>query len=179
MNSQCETVRYILVEGSGDLDRLDPTVADHLEKCEDCRQFAAAEIRLVDVLEKASPPSDPALQRRVVHAVRGLEARRRRWALLPVAASVILMLSGVTVLGGVPGASMAAALPSWTSGGWLALAGTVMDFVGALRAVAVGLSTVISWPVVFWAVIFSVAGIGAVVSISKRWRRRAAWSDRS
>jgi len=85
----------------------------------------------------------------------------------------------VTVLGGVPGASMAAALPAWTTGGWLALAGTVMDFVGALQAVAVGLGSVISWPVVLGAVMVSVVGVGAMVSISKKWRRHAVWSDRS
>lgn len=179
MNNQCETVRSILVEGSRDLDRFDRTVADHVEKCEGCRQFAAAENRLADILESASPPSDPVLQRRVVQAVQELEFRRSRWALAPVAASVILMLAGVGALGGVPGASMAAALPSWTSSGWLALAGTMMDLVGALRAVAVGLSAMISWPAVLAAVVLSAAGIGAIALFSKRWRLRTAWSDRT
>lgn len=179
MSSQCETVRHILVEGPGGLDRFDPAVAGHLESCEACRQFAVAEERLANVLETASPPADPALQQRVIHAVQVLTGRRRHLALVPVAASVVLVLAGVTVLGGVPGASMAAALPGWTAGGWLALAGTVMDFVGALRAAAVGLGALISWPVVLGAVMVSMAGIGALVSISKRWRRRAVWSDRS
>ena len=179
MKSQCETVRHILVEDPGDLDRLDPAVAGHLESCEACRQFAADEEHLADVLETASPPADPVLQQQVILAVEKLETRRRHLALVPVAASVILVLAGVTVLGGVPGASMAAAPPAWTAGGWLALAGTMMDFVGALRAVAVGLGDLISWPVVLGAVMISITGIGAMVSISKRWRRRAVWSDRS
>lgn len=179
MNKQCETVRPILVEGSGVLDGLDPTVGDHLKNCEECRQVAAAEVRLADILESASPPSDPALQRQVVQAVHDLEVRRRKWALAPVAASVIFLLAGVGVLGGVPGASMVAAFPSWTSSGWLALAGSAMDLVGALRAVAVGLSVMISWPAVVAALGFSVAGIGSIALISKRWRRRAAWSDRT
>ncbi len=179
MNSQCETVRYILVEGVGDPDRRDPAVAGHLESCETCRQFAVAEEHLAEVLETASAPADLALQQQVINAVQGLEARRRRLALVPVAASVILMLAGVTLMGGVPGASMAAALPALTAGGWLALAGTVMDFAGALRAVGVGLGLLISTPVVLGAAMVVMAGVGTMVLISKRWRRHAAWSGRS
>lgn len=179
MNSQCERVRYILVEGSGDPGRRDAAVAGHLESCETCRQFAEAEERLAKVLETAAAPADPILQQRVILAVEKLEAQRRRLALVPVAASVILVLAGVTLMGGVPGASMAAALPAWTAGGWLALAGTVMDFVGALRAVAVGLGLLISTPLILVAVMVVMVGFGAMVSISKRWRRRAVWSDRS
>lgn len=179
MNSQCEKVRYILVEGPGVPGRIDPAVAGHLERCEACRQFAVAEERLAEVLETAAAPADPALQQRVILAVEELEARRRRLALVPVAASVILVLAGVTLMGGVPGASMAAALPAWTAGGWLALAGTVMDFVGALRAVAVGLGLLISTPAVLAAVMIVVVGVGTMVLVAKRWRRQAAWSDRS
>jgi len=179
VNSQCERVRYILVEGSGDPGRRDPAVAGHLESCEACRQFAVAEERLAKVLETAAAPADPILQQRVILAVEELEARRRRLALVPVAASVMLVLAGVTLMGGVPGASMAAALPAWTAGGWLALAGTVMDFAGALRAVAVGLGLLISTPLVLMAVMVVMVGFGAMISISKRWRRRAVWSDRS
>ena len=179
MNSQCEKIRHIAVESLGNLGRLDPAVEEHLGTCEGCRQFVAAEVRLASILKTASPPTDPALQQQVINAVQELEARRRRWALLPVAASVILVLAGVTVMGGVPGASMAAALPAWTAGGWLALAGTVMDFVGALQAVAVGLGFLISTSLALGAAMVVVAGIGAMVSISKKWRCRAAWSDRS
>lgn len=179
MNKQCETVRYILVEHSGAKDLQDPVVDSHLEDCEDCRRFVATEARLVEVLEAASPPADPPLQERVIHAVQILDARRRRLALAPVAASVVLVLAGVTVLGGVPAASMAAALPSWAGSGWPALAGMLMDFVGALSAVAVGLAEMISGPVVLGAAMVFVAGIGTMVLISKRWRRQALWSGRS
>ena len=179
MNSQCERVRYILVEGVGDPARRDPAVAGHLESCETCRQFAMAEERLAEVLETASAPADPALQQQVIHAVQELDARRRRLAFLPVAASVIFVLAGVTLMGGVPGSSMAAALPAWTAGGWLALAGTVMDFVGALRAVAVGLGLLISTSLALVAVMVVMAGVGTMVLVLKRWRRHAAWSGRS
>ncbi len=87
MNKQCETVRYILVEHSGARDLKDPVVDSHLEECKDCRRFVATEARLVEVLEAASPPADPPLQERVIHAVQILDARRRRLALAPVAAS--------------------------------------------------------------------------------------------
>ncbi|RLE26964.1 MAG: hypothetical protein DRJ65_04235 [Acidobacteria bacterium] len=172
VNNQCETVRYILVEHSGARDLKDPVVDQHLEECEKCRQFATTEGRLVDIFEAASPPADLPLQERVIKAVVTLEARRRRLALLPVAASVVLVLAGVTVLGGVPAASMAAALPSWAGSGWPALAGMVMDFVGALSAVAIGLAEMISGPVVLGAVMVVVAGVGMMVLISKRWRRQ-------
>ncbi len=179
MNNQCETVRYILVEHSGARDREDPVVDRHLEECEDCRRFATTEARLIEIFEAASPPADRPLQERVIHTVVTLEARRRRLALAPVAASVVLVLSGVTVLGGVPAASMAAALPSWAGSGWAALAGMMMDFVGALSAVAVGLADMISGPVVLGAAMVVVAGVGTMVLISKRWRRQALWSGRS
>ena len=179
MKSQCESVRYILVEHSGAGDFRDPVVDGHLEECEDCRRFAVTEARLVGVLETASPPADRSLQTRVIHAVGVLAARRRRLALVPVAASAILVLVGVTVLGGVPAASMAASLPAWAGSGWPALAGIVMDFVGALRAVAVGLAEVISGPVVLGAAMVVVAGVGMMILISKRWRRQALWSGRS
>ncbi len=179
MNSQCETVRNILVEHSGAKDRQDPVVDRHLEDCEGCRRFAAKEARLGDILEAASPPVDRPLQDRVVHAVLILEVRRRRLALVPVAASVLLVLAGVTVLGGVPAASMAAALPAWAGSGWPALAGMVMDFVGALRAVAVGLADMISGPVVLGAAMVVAAGVASMILVSKRWRRHALWSGRS
>jgi len=173
VNNQCETVRYILVEHSGASDLKDPVVDRHLEQCEECRLFAATEARLVDVFEAALPPADRNLQERVIQTISTLEARRRRLAFAPVAASVVLVLAGVTVLGGVPAASMAAALPSWAGGGWAALAGMVMDFVGALSAVAVGMAELISGPVVLGAAMVVVAGIGTTVLISKRWRRQA------
>lgn len=179
MNNQCETIRRLLVESSGALVQHDPLVDGHLERCEGCRQFAVAEERLAKVLEAASPPADRTLQQLVILAVQIVEARRRRLALVPVAASAILVLVGVTVLGGVPGASLAAALPASAGAGWLALAGTTMDFVGALRAVAVGLAEVISGPVVLGAATVAAAGVGAMVSIAKRWRRCTVWSDRS
>ena len=119
------------------------------------------------------PPADRDLQERVIQTISTLEARSRRLAFAPVAASVVLVLAGVTVLGGVPAASMAAALPSWAGGGWAALAGMVMDFVGALSAVAVGMAELISGPVVLGAAMVVVAGIGTMVLISKRWRRQA------
>lgn len=179
MKSQCETVHQVLVEGTAGAGQRDPVVDSHLESCEACQEFAASEERLVEYLIAASPPGDVDLQKRVILAIQVLEARRRRLALLPVAASAILGLVGITVLGGVPGASLVAALPSWAGSGWVALMGTVLDTIGALDAVAAGLADVVSAPVVLGAVMVFITGIGTTVLISKRLRRRAIWSARS
>lgn len=179
MDYQCDTVRQNLVEKAGDPEELGSAGKSHLKSCKDCQAFASSEERLVEILTAAAPPSDLALQRRVILAVQVLEARRRRMALLPVAASFIVGLVGVSVLGGIPGASLVAALPAWAGSGWVALMGTILDTVSALRAVASGLAGVISAPVIIGAAVVVMAGAGTMVLVSKRWRRRAVWSVRS
>ncbi len=179
MSNPCENVRNSLVEYSGVSDPADEVMNRHLENCEECRRFAEEQVSLANILESASLPADLPLQERIVKAVQVQATRTRRMALAPVAASVFLVLAGITALGGVPAASMAASLPSWAGGGWPTLVTMIVDFVGALHAVAIGLAAVISIPMALGAVMIVVAGLGATVSISKRWRRHEQWSARS
>jgi len=179
VNSSCETVRSLLVEDPGCSSRHDPAVERHLEKCDACRQFAEAEERLATIFSDASPPPDPVLQRRVIMTIKAFEVRRRRLALLPVAASAIFVLFGVTLMGGVPGASLMASLPAWTGGGWSVVTAMLMDIVGAMQAVASGVAGVISVSMLFGAFTIVVVGIGVMVLALKRWKRSAPWSVRS
>jgi hypothetical protein len=112
-------------------------------------------------------------------AIKAVEVRRRRLALLPVAASAIFVLLGVTLMGGVPGASLMASLPAWTGGGWSVVTAMLMDVVGAMHAVASGVAGVISASMLFGAFTAVVVGIGVMVLTSKRWKRSAPWSVRS
>jgi hypothetical protein len=54
-------------------------------------------------------------------------------ALAPVAASIAVALAGVALVGGVPGGSLLAQLPLWSSDGWLTLAGAASDWKVALE----------------------------------------------
>jgi len=178
VNVTCETVRSLLVEDPGCSSRHDPVVEPHLETCHACRRFAAAEDRLARILSDALPQADPALQRRVVLGIKVVEERRRRLALAPVAASAIFILIGVTLMGGVPGASLMASLPAWTGGGWSVATAMLMDVVGAMHAVASGVAGVITGSIILGALMTVVVGITVMVSASKRWRRTAPWSVR-
>ena len=178
MKNPCENIRHLLVERPGINALADHLVHKHVEVCEDCRLFAADQARLADILESVLPPADLPLQERIVQAVQIKAIRRRRMALAPVAASVFLVLAGISALGGVPAASMAASLPSWAGGGWPTLVAMVVDFVTGLRTVAIGLAAVISGPIALGAAMIVAAGLGATVLISKRWRRHEQWSAR-
>lgn len=171
MNDRCDACQEALVELGGRVEELPVAVRDHLAECDRCRQTAVTERRLADLLAHALPGADPAL---VEGIVASLPARVRRWrvaALLPVAASLLLALTGVTLLGGVPGSSLLAALPSWSAHGLLALAqalanwGVVIDAV--VRTAGAALPHAAGW------IAFALAGIGLAAggALVLRWRR--------
>jgi len=137
MSMECRTVQEALVEKAGRRDQLAPEVQEHLRLCSECSRFAEAERDLHSVFVTALPPEDPALIERILLAVhdRRLFRQIARW--LPLAASALIVLGCVALLGGLPGAGLLAAIPGTTAGGGtLGLGGALLAWMRALEVAA-------------------------------------------
>ena len=146
----CQAIQENLTEFGGGLDRLDEAACRHLEVCPDCREVAAAERALGLLFARAIPPADQVVEERVLAALRPARIRRRMVAFLPVAASLLVALVGVVMVGGVPGSGIFGLLPEWSAQGWMApgtLASkeSVMASSGWTRSTRVLATSVSDW----------------------------------
>jgi predicted anti-sigma-YlaC factor YlaD len=171
----CEPIQQALVELEGDLSRLPEAQRLHLESCPACRAAGIAERRLGEILAAAVPPADPDVEHTVLEALRPLRVRRRLLALLPVAGSLLVALAGVTAVGGVPGGSMIARLPLWSSQGWLALLGAANDWLLALAATASAARLAVPPLLQTGSLIVALVGSASVVIATRRWRTLSPW----
>jgi hypothetical protein len=173
----CEAIQELLAEHSGEVARLTDEARRHVELCPQCCEAAAGERALARIFALALPPADPQLEARVLAAIGPARRRRRVLALLPVAASLFVALLGLVLLGGLPGGSLLALLPMWSSQGWVSLAASMSDWGSALTATAGAATALVGPGAVIIAAVLSVIGIGTVVVAARRWQRISPWSD--
>jgi hypothetical protein len=176
--TSCEAIQELLAEHNGEVNRLTDPARRHLEVCPHCCEVAAEERALGRIFALALPPADPEMESRVLAAARPARLRRRAVALLPVAASLLVALLGAVMLGGLPGGSLLALLPMWSSQGWVSLAASLGDWGTALTATAGAATTLLGPGVVAAAVVVTVFGAGVVTLVARRWRRVSPWPGR-
>jgi hypothetical protein len=175
VDTHCKAIGELLVEAAGEVSGLSSEQLAHLEGCPSCRALANAERTLSQLLETAVPPEDPAFQERVMISLNPAPLRSRVVALLPVAASLIVAMVGAAMVGGVPGGSLLARLPLWSSRGWLALVGATGDWAVALAATSRAAHVALPPMVLIAAVLLAVLGTSAVVVLTRRWRALSPW----
>jgi len=175
VDTHCKAIGELLVETAGEVSGLSSEQLAHLEGCHSCRALANAERNLGQLLETAVPPEDPALQEQVMISLAPASLGSRIAALLPVAASLIVAMLGVAMVGGVPGGSLLARLPLWSSQGWLALIGATGDWAVALVATSRAAHVALPPMVQIVAVMLAVLGSSAVVLLTRRWRALSPW----
>lgn len=175
MATSCEAIQELLAEVLGETERLSDEERRHLDLCPQCCEVAAAEGALGLIFAKVLPPADPAMEDRVRAAMRTLRRRRRALALLPVAASLFVALLGAVMLGGLPGGSLLALLPVWSSQGWVSLAASVGDWNTVLTTSVGAASALFSPGVLVGAVLVSLLGVGVVAVTTRRWRQVSPW----
>ncbi len=137
MSMECRTVQESLVEKAGRGEELGLEAQEHLRLCSECSRFAEGERDLHRVFGTALPPRDPALAERILLAVHERRMFRQiaRW--MPLAASALIVLGCVALLGGLPGAGLLAAIPGTTAGGGtLGLGGAFLAWMRALEVAA-------------------------------------------
>jgi predicted anti-sigma-YlaC factor YlaD len=171
----CRAIQERLVEAAGDATGLGPVEFSHLEACPACRAVADAEAGLARLLAQAVPPEDPDVVREVMASIRPVSVRRRVAALLPVAASLVLALLGVVMMGGVPGASLLAQLPLVSSHSWLALAHAAGDWSVAMAAACSAARIALPPAILVGAMLVAVVGLGLIVVAARRWLPVASW----
>ena len=116
----------------------------------------------------AMPPEDEALTERILETLRERRRRERILRLLPLAASVFLVLGAVALLGGIPGAGLIAAVPGTAASGGLGLAGTLMAWVRSVMLAAGTLSAVVPW----WLAMLSLLAAAGGLLAGRRLLRR-------
>jgi len=173
----CEAVQELLAEIAGETERLSEEDRRHLEHCPECSEVAAAEHALGLIFAKVLPPADPAIENALRIGMRSARRRRRVMALLPVAASLLVGLLGVVMLGGLPGGSLLALLPVWSSQGWVSMAATLGDWNAVVSTAAGATSQLLSPGLLFAAMAASVLGLTAVAVAARRWRQVSPWTD--
>jgi hypothetical protein len=171
----CRSVQLDVTEAGGELSRLAPSVRAHLEACAACAEVAAAERTLAGLLALALPAADPGLAATTAAALPGAPWRRRLLTLLPVAASLAVAALGAGLAGGVPGSDLLALLPAWSSGGWLALAGTASDLGVAAVATARAAGSAMPAAAASLAALLSACGLAGILAWVRGWRRSPAW----
>jgi hypothetical protein len=173
--SSCEHIQELLAELLGETALLSDEQRRHIGLCPACCEVAAAERALGLVLAKVLPPADPALVAKVRAGMAAARRRRRLVALLPVAASLLVALLGTLMLGGLPGSSLLALLPVWSSQGWLALATTAGDWGTVVNTAAGATASLLNPGAVAVAAAVSLVGFAAVVGAARRWRQVSPW----
>ena len=175
--TECQAIQEKLTELGGGLDRLDRAESRHLEVCPDCREVAAAEKALAMLFSKAIPPADPAVEQRVLAALRPVRIRRRVVAFMPVAASLLVALVGAVMVGGVPGSGIVGLLPEFSAQGWMAFAGSVSDWSAAVATGARAAAASLDPAFLAGAGLVSIFGLVGVAVTALRWRRISLWRD--
>lgn len=177
MATNCEAIQERLTEFLGETERLSDEERRHVELCPQCCEVAAGENALGLIFSKVLPPADPGMESRVRAAMQTARRRRRLLALLPVAASLLFALLGAVMLGGLPGGSLLALLPVWSSQGWVSLAASVGDWNTVLTTAAGATTALLSPGVLAAAIVVSLAGLGVVGYAARRWRQVSPWHD--
>ena len=175
MATSCEVIQEQLAEYLGETQRLSEEERRHLERCPQCCEVAAAEAALGLIFARVLPPADPNMEDRVRAAMRFSRRRRRVLALLPVAASLFVALLGAVMLGGLPGGSLLALLPAWSSQGWVSLAASIGDWNTVLTTAAGAATALLSREVLVIAIVVSLLGFGVVAITTRRWRQVSPW----
>jgi predicted anti-sigma-YlaC factor YlaD len=173
----CQLMQEVMIEVEGETSRLSGAELRHLDSCASCRALADAERRLVELLSTAVPPADRTVEEAVMRAVRARD--RRLVSLIPVAASLVLALVGVAAVGGVPGGSLLATVPFWSSKGWLAVAGAAGDWVVALAATSRAAQASLPTLVQVASVVATAIGALSIVAATRRWRTLSPWRTRA
>lgn len=176
MATNCEAIQELLAEHNGETERLSGEERRHLELCPQCCEVAAAENALGLIFAKVLPPADPGMEERVRAAMSVVRRRRRVLALLPVAASLLVALLGAIMLGGLPGGSLLALLPVWSSQGWVSLAASVGDWNTVLTTAAGAATTLLSPGVLVTAIVVAFLGFAGVAVAARRWRQVSPWN---
>jgi len=177
VTTSCEAIQESLAEHLGETGRLSEEERRHLELCPQCCEVAAGENALGLILARVLPPADPTMEDKVRAAMHSARRRRRVLALLPVAASLLVALLGAVLLGGLPGGSLLALLPVWSSQGWVSLAASAGDWNTVLTTVAGAATALLSPGVLVTAIVVSLLGFGAVAFAARRWRQVSPWHD--
>lgn len=175
VQTDCRNIQERLVEAAGDPAGLGELELDHLASCATCRAVAEAERGLGRLLEQSVPPADPMVAEQVMAALQPLRVRRLLASWLPVAASLLLALLGVGMLGGVPGGSLLAQLPVVSSQAWLTLADAASDWGVAMSAAAGAARLAMPPAILIAAVMAAVAGLVLIVAATRRWQPVARW----
>lgn len=171
----CRAIQEKLVEAAGDTAGLSAGEIGHIEACPTCAAVAEAEAGLGRLFTQALPPEDPEVVRQVMASLRPVRIRRRVAALLPVAASLVIALVGIAMLGGVPGASLLARLPLVSSHSGLALANAVGDWTVAVTTVSSAAQGALSTAARVGASLVAAVGLMLVVVAARRWKPVASW----
>ncbi len=177
MAKNCEAIQERLTEFFGETERLSDEERRHLELCPQCCEVAAGENALGLIFAAVLPPADPTMEIRVRAAMQTARRRRRFVALLPVAASLFFALLGAVMLGGVPGGSLFALLPVWSSQGWVSLAASVGDWNTVFTTAAGATTALLSPGILAAAIVVSLLGFAVVTFVARRWRRVSPWHD--
>jgi len=172
----CDKVQQALVEAAGEIELLGASEQAHLRQCTLCSEVAVGERALHGILAQVVPPHDELLEQRILSAIPAHRARWRMVSLLPVAASLLVTLAGATLVGGVPGSSLLALLPAWSSQGWWALFGLASDWGVVLTATARAAGTTVPVTAQVTAGLLSLAGLAATVGMARRWWRGRLWA---
>lgn len=175
VQADCRNIQERLVEAAGDAGGLSADEQSHLAGCSSCRALAEAELGLRRLFERAVPPADPEVVGQVMAAVAPLRVRRLLAAWLPVAASLVLALLGVAMVGGVPGGSLLAQLPVVSSQAWLYLANAASDWGVAMSAAAGAARLAMPPAILIAAVLAAVVGLLLIVAATRRWQPVARW----
>ena len=177
MATNCEAIQELLTEYLGETERFSEEERRHVESCPQCCEVAAGENALGLIFAGVLPPADPAIESGVRAAMQTARRRRRLLALLPVAASLLFALLGVVMLGGLPGGSLLALLPVWSSQGWVSLAASVGDWNTVFTTAAGATTALLSPGVLATAIVVSLLGFAVVAFVARRWRQVSPWHD--
>lgn len=178
MSSECQAIQETLVEHAGELHQLGPEQQQHLSSCTECREVADAEGELQQLFVQAAPPHDPELVQEVMKALPKPGKWRQLIALLPVAASLLVVTSGALLIGGVPGSSLLPLLPMWSTQGWLSLAQGLFDWSAVLLVLSNVLHIQIIFPVTAALVAMSGASATGLILAAQR-QRKMRWQETS
>ncbi len=159
MNVECQRVQELLAESGGRTDTLPEDAVRHLGACQECARAAEQERELARLLAVALPPEDAALTERIMEAVGRRRRAQRLLRLLPLAASVLLVLGAAVLLGGVPGSGLLAAVPGTAVAGCLGLTGGAIAWVRSVAVAAGALASVVPGWVIWGAMLLVLGGL--------------------
>ena len=94
---------------------------------------------------------------------------------MPVAASLLVALVGVVMVGGVPGSGIFGLLPEWSAQGWMAFATSVSDWGTAVATGARAAAATLDPAFLAGVGLVSFFGLVGLAVTALRWRRISLW----